>query len=86
MTVGELKDILEQMDDDALVRLAHQPNYPLHSHVADAVWVQPDVDEDDTWGFGPNNDPEAGILFIVEGGQVHDAPYLPGAARRGIGW
>jgi hypothetical protein len=36
MTVGELREILQDMDDEAEVRLAIQPSYPLELSVREA--------------------------------------------------
>lgn len=27
-----------------------------------------------------------GVVYLAEGGQLHNEPYLPGDARRAIGW
>jgi len=39
MNVGELKMLLEDMDDDMEVRLAMQPNYPMEYTIGDVVEV-----------------------------------------------
>lgn len=39
MIVYELKRLLEDFDDDAEVRLASQPGWPMEYHVNDAIWV-----------------------------------------------
>lgn len=44
-------------------------------------------------GCGPTTGPESEyddaddpVIYIGEGGQYYDAPYLPGAARDALGW
>jgi len=39
MNVYELKRLLEDFDDDAEVRLASQPSWPLEYHVNDVIWI-----------------------------------------------
>ena len=39
MNVYELKRLLEDFDDDAEVRLASQPSWPLEYHVSDVIWI-----------------------------------------------
>ena len=39
MIVYELKRLLEDFDDDAEVRLASQPSWPLEYHINDAIWA-----------------------------------------------
>ena len=90
MTVGELKRILEEMDDDMEVRLAHQPSWPLQYKVADVIEA-PVFDSEDL-GDEEENDtvivPEDAprYAYIVEAGQVYDAPYLPYSVQAAIGW
>lgn len=49
MTVGELIELLEDMDHDLEVRFAQQPNWPFEYSVADARWIPivPDNADDD---------------------------------------
>jgi hypothetical protein len=42
MTVGELKAMLEGLDDEAVVRIAKQPNYPI---IVEVKGVNQDVCE-----------------------------------------
>ena len=44
MTVGELKDYLEYIDDDTPIKLAMQPNYPM---VGSLLNVCHEMDKDD---------------------------------------
>ena len=39
MTAGELKEILEMVDDDTEVRLASQPSWPLEYAISDLYHV-----------------------------------------------
>ncbi|QGJ94993.1 hypothetical protein SEA_REDWATTLEHOG_135 [Gordonia phage RedWattleHog] len=79
MTVGELIELLQQYDEDATVRLATQPNYPLEyrlAGVADAgqvAEVQGDEPDDDT----PN------VVYLAEGSQVG---YASKAIWDAAGW
>lgn len=71
MTVGELLNILEDLPEDAEVRLAMQPSYPFEYSIGDVVTVAPEYD----------NDP--GRVYLAEGRQLN---YLPGDARAELGW
>jgi hypothetical protein len=107
MTVGELIEILEDFDENAEVRLAFQPSWPLQYDVGDVQEVELSAsgrecsrcegegevdDEDDPTGEGrvpcPKCDEQetVPVVFIGEGGQVREAPYLPGAASIALGW
>lgn len=70
MTVADLIATLQQMDPEATVRLAEQPNYPMEYSVGDMVEV-------------PSTDDGPAIVYLVEGSQVG---YLPRAARDEMGW
>ncbi len=90
MTVGEMKRLLETLDDDLEVRIAHQPSWPLQYTVTDLVEC-PVFDEEDL-GDDEENDtvvvPEGAprIAYVVEGSQIYDDPYLPYSVRAAIGW
>jgi hypothetical protein len=124
MTVRELIDLLEAQDaDDAEVRLAFQPSWPLQYHIGDVAlpdagdlssldlynagtgneqeWYLSDGDEGDVGG--PYDSREAAlramdemaaaerevhppVVYIAEGGQVYDTPYLPAHVSRELGW
>jgi len=43
MTVGELRELLEGVDDDVEVRLAVQPSWPFEHRVTSDVTVRDDV-------------------------------------------
>ena len=45
MTVQQLRDLLDELPEDAEVRLMHQPSWPLEYSVA-GIWAS-NVDEDD---------------------------------------
>lgn len=71
MTVGELIDMLESMDNrDAEVRLATQPAWPLAYNVAGVI-ADPDIADDDE---------ALEIVWIVEGDHPDGTPYAPAAA------
>lgn len=107
MNVRELMDELDGLPEDAEVRLAFQPEWPLQYHVDQVIEFRDehDVDENglcETCGsdFSGEDDPTIAIekhleetdgtdsstVYLAEGGQVYDAPYLPGAAVRELGW
>ena len=75
MTVRELKERLEDYSEDAEIRIAHQPNYPLQSHVrgicSDGEARDLDIDE-------APGDQE--VVYVVESCQVRDTPYAPRGA------
>lgn len=66
MTVGELKELLEEFDDDLEVRMAIQPNYPLQSSIGGVV---SDVVTE--------KEEEKQIIYVLEGNQIRDNPYAP---------
>ena len=81
MLVSELRDILEIMNDDWEVRLAHQPKWPLAHHVKGIVERPADTDELSTEEQEEieNGDVEPdGIIWIVAcEGNCSDYPYAP---------
>lgn len=82
MTVGQLLAELEGLDEDIEVRFASQPSYPLQYHIDQATVVFPEHDEDE-----PEDEQEtATFVYLSEGGQVYDRPYLPGYVCEAIGW
>jgi hypothetical protein len=97
MTVGELKGILEDLDDDIEVRFASQPSWPFEYSLsaAEAVDILGDENADDgDLELDQNQDtmdsddyPSAPkmqeILYLVEGEQIG---YLPGIVSQRIGW
>lgn len=87
MTVAELIEILQDLPEDAEVRMAQQPNWPFEYSIREAVYVSAreaseaeseteeaalDYDEDD-----------AGVVYLGEGSQIG---YLPGGVARSLGW
>jgi hypothetical protein len=73
VTVAELAELLEGMDPDAEVRLAHQPRWAFEYSVAAVEQVEPD----------PNEGPDRPVVYLAEGAQLG---YLPGAAADALGW
>lgn len=76
MTVIELREALEQMPDEAEVRLAMQPSWPFEYSIMDVIPMEPDEEE-------PEEDDPIRIVYLVEGSQLG---YLPAAATEAIGW
>lgn len=81
MTVRELKEVLEDFNDDAEVRIAEQPSYPLQSTIRGCC-TDREARERDEEEYGEGNEPGGSddIVFIVEGSQVYDTPYAPRGA------
>lgn len=90
MIVRDLLRLLESMDPDSRVLLAHQPSYPLQEVVSNVVEFTPgedaeceecggearycDCDTDD------GRDEEMPVVYLVAGGHPDDAsPYAPRA-------
>ena len=81
MTVGELKEMLEDLDDDMEVRLAHQPSWPFEYSISNGQVVdvnEPDEDDEEAEEKEPRE-----ILYLIEGSQLG---YLPGIVSQAIGW
>ncbi len=80
MTVGELIEMLEGMDEDAEVRFAHQPCWAFEYSISDVVEVELDQDDNGQYhqGHGVSK-----VVYIAEGTQLG---YLPGAASEQLGW
>ena len=102
MTVGELMSLLEGFDEDAEVRLAFQPRYPMQytvGEVAQAVLGEDESQDSECRECGGDGCEACGgsgavepdgethtVVYIGEGSDIREAPYLPGAAARALGW
>ena len=101
MTVEQLIAALEELADEAgpdtEVRLAIQPSYPFQHSIDDVVITgATDLCDDCGIGWGGHDedrcdaeapdDDEPPVIYIGEGGQLYNAPYLPGVARDALGW
>ena len=68
MTVGELKEMLEGLDDEAEVRIMSQENWPFEYSIRSLKvredFEQPDEDE------VPNDEKNPNDVFLVEGSQL----------------
>ena len=73
MKVKELIEILQNCNLEDEVRLATQPNYPFQNYIDSVLPVK--LDEENIW-----------VVFISEGDQVSDSPYLPHEAATILGW
>ena len=84
MNVGDLKRLLEGIDDDTEVRFASQPSWPFEYSIADVheCWPDPEPypEGDDLEGEEFENDP---VVYLVEGQQLR---YLPGYVAEALGW
>ncbi len=84
MTVGELKQMLEGLDDDAEVRVAHEPSWPFEYDIARVVAVQPDDDAANPVHRAIDDEGNcATVIYLVEGCQLG---YLPEQVAIEIGW
>ena len=84
-TVKELIRELEGMDQDAEVRIAHQPRWPLEYSIGQTVEVtNPDEDDEEEAEVKdkPAKEPET-VVYIGEGNQLG---YLGSNASRSLGW
>lgn len=92
MTVNELKELLEALEQeglgDAEVRVATQPNYPLQSHLSGVASSrmldeyrkgETECDEHGWYNCDECFDakPTEPMVWLCEGGQVYDDPYAP---------
>ena len=88
MTVQELMEMLEDMPQDAEVRLAMQPNWPFEYSIgrviepAEMAEFAEDAAKDGGNDFDSDDEiPEA--VYIGEGTQLG---YLPGLVSQTLGW
>jgi hypothetical protein len=85
MNVGELRELLEGIDDNVEVRLATQPNYPLEFHLSESSCLcTPDVDDEDLTEVEAKEAREDGQVFYLAEGQ--SLGYLSGFAAEQLGW
>lgn len=74
MTVGNLKELLEDLDDNMEIRFASQPSWPFEYSIEELVTAK--IRNDRT---GEKEE----IAYLVEGQQLG---YLPGKAAAAAGW
>ena len=77
MTVGELKELFDQMDPDTEVRLAMQPAWPFEYSINDYAIIDTSEEEDFAKDDGKS------VLYLTEGRQIG---YLPKQVCDEIGW
>ncbi len=85
MTVGELREMLEEYDDATEVRIASQPRWAFEYAIDGVAAVDP-CDGDDLDEDGYERGPEDGgpvVVYLAEGTQIG---YLPQAAAVAVGW
>ncbi len=81
MTVAELIEQLEQMNPDAEVRIASQPEWPFEYSIEQVREIhQHECDPDDAL---PMADDQESIGYIAEGQQL---AYLNSSVAANIGW
>ena len=87
MTVQELIDALEQMDPDAEVQLATQPNYPLAYYLAGAVHSS-DLEQseeemaEDNWQGRSDSEDTPGVCWLAQGSHTEDPYGVPSGVWR----
>lgn len=80
--IEELQDLAEQYPD-AEVRIAHQPSWPLQYTISEVVASEGNYDEEDGYDEEQTEDD---VIYIAEGSQVRDNPYLPSSVSYELGW
>jgi len=68
MTKGELVAMLEEVDDDVDVLMAHQSNYPLVSRVKGVVLL--DRDNEAVEGYEEYLGKKGKVVFLLEGANL----------------
>lgn len=76
MTVGELKEMIDGLDEDVEVRLAMQPSWPFEYSISSVEVIDNDPE-------GSDEEPIEGIVYLAEGDQLG---YLPGNVCDELGW
>lgn len=74
MNVGQLKEMLEQYDDDADVRIASQPNYPFEYRLAGLVSAA-EVEANQRYeehgeAVAAASVTAPNVVYLAEGGQI----------------
>lgn len=86
MNVGELKEMLEDLDDDLEIRLAHQPSWPLRFNLRSVVTPEGHMEalRQEAWDAGRDPDEveadedNSKFVWLVEGDHPYDeSPYAP---------
>lgn len=76
MKVRELISMLEEMDENVEVLIAHQPGWPLQEIVQGVVSLAEMREEQDL--EDDEEEPEGDIVYLVAGGHPYGAsPYAP---------
>jgi hypothetical protein len=88
MNIRELIELLEDVDPDAEVLLAHQPSWPLQFTVAgiyDAANADQPCDEHDNYDCEECETPTPNTaVYIVEGDHPDSTPYAPRDASANV--
>lgn len=79
MTVGELIEELQGMDQDAKVRFASQPSWPFEYSINGVVEVAVPKPNKYTYDGYETED----VIYLEEGSQLG---YLPSEAKEELGW
>jgi hypothetical protein len=83
MTVAELMDLLEDEEEDALVRIVHQQSWPLQEVVGGIAAGRDLFDEEaeDDENLATYAGSESAIVYLVANGHPdHGSPYGPRGA------
>ena len=86
MNVGDLKEILEYLDDGIEIRVADQPIWPLGAAIEQLVtpdeWASREMGEDEIYEEEEGDrevDPDGHFLWIVlsDHSSYYESPYAP---------
>lgn len=76
MNVAELRELLDQYDDDAPVRVAYQPSWPLRGHVVGVV-AHADLADDPDEAADVDDADVVWVAVEQVGGSAGENPYAP---------
>ena len=69
MTVGELKELLDQYEDECKIFIMEQPSWPFENGIAGTV-QRDEFDQEDDECRRPDDKTQATDVFILEGPQL----------------
>ncbi len=72
MNAEQLMSMLEELDPQTEIRFASQPSWPFEYNIAGVVLASElRGEEEDEVGYRPrHSDPDADVLYLVEGSQL----------------
>ena len=74
ITVGQLRELLEEYPEDAVIRVAQQPSYPLRARLTNVTWL------------GEGGSEARGFVWLATSERHSDSesPYAPREAWDGV--